>query len=70
MIIILVPHRPRQKDYRFDTSLNYRGRHCHSKKIRSAEQWWCMPLIPALRKQRQVNLWVKKDYDYNLAMYE
>jgi hypothetical protein len=23
-----------------------------------ARQWWHMPLIPALRRQRQVNFWV------------
>jgi hypothetical protein len=23
-----------------------------------AEQWWCMPLIPALGRQRQIDFWV------------
>ena len=30
--------------------------HPHLVNKRSSSQWWCAPLIPALRRQRQVNL--------------
>jgi hypothetical protein len=27
--------------------------------LNQARQWWCMPLIPVLGKQRQVDFWVR-----------
>ena len=32
--------------------------HIHIKMMSQGRQRWCMPLIPALRRQRQVDLWV------------
>jgi hypothetical protein len=29
------------------------------KTLRTSRAWWCMPLIPALGRQRQVNFWVQ-----------
>ena len=45
-------------DRRWTEQWNYRKntRSCPAKKNYSGRQWWHMPLIPALGKQRQVDL--------------